>query len=91
MGWIVLIGIKGAVEKGAVEEAVEDTAEEGVAKGAVELVGEYLVIIPGFKVCINNTTRFRAVLIAEALLAAPQIKVNSLPAETISTLEPGLG
>ena len=85
------IGIKGAVEEGAAEGVAEDTIEEGAVEGAVELVGRYLVIIPGFKVCIDDATRFRAVLIVEALLAAPQIKVNSLSAKTISILEPRLG
>ena len=87
----MLIGIKGAAEEGAVEEVVEDAAEEGAVEGAVELVGRYLVIMLRFKVCINNATRFKAVLIVGALLAAPQIKVNGLPAKTISILEPRLG
>ena len=47
--------------------------------------------IPGCEVYINNTTRFRAVLVAEAPPAAPQIEVNGPPAKTISMSEPGLG
>jgi hypothetical protein len=66
----VLVGIKGAAEKGAVEGVVENIIEEGTAEGVTELVGGYLVIMPRFKVYINNTTRFRAVLIVGALLAA---------------------
>ena len=85
------IGIKGAVEEGAVEGAVEDAIEEGAAEGVVELVGRYLVIIPRFKVYINDAIKFRAVLIAGALLAAPQIKVNSLPTKTIFILKLRLG
>ena len=88
---MVLIGIKGAVKEGAAEKVVEDAIEEGAAEGAAELVGGYLVIMPGFKVCINNATRFKAVLIIGALLVAPQIKVNGLPTKTISMLEPRLG
>jgi len=88
---MVPVGIKGAAEEGAVEGAAENIIEEGIAEGATELVGGYLVIMPRFKVYINNTTRFRAVLIVGVLLAAPQIKVNSLPAKTISMLEPRLG
>ena len=49
----------------------EDAIEEGTAEGVVELVGRYLVIVPRFKVCIDDATRFGAVLIAGALLAAP--------------------
>ena len=67
----MLIGIKGAVEEGAAEGAAEDAIEEGAAEGAVELVGGYPVIMPGFKVYINNATRFKVVLIAGALLVAP--------------------
>ena len=68
---MVLIGIKGIAEEGTAKGAAEDTVEEGAAEGAAELVGGYLVIMPRFKVCINNATRFKAVLIAKALLAAP--------------------
>ena len=70
MGWTVPIGIKGAAEEGAAEEAAEDAIEEGVAEGAVELVGGYPVIMPRFKVCINNATRFGVVLITGVLLVA---------------------
>ena len=82
-------GIKGAVEEGAAEGAAEDATEEGTAEVAAELVSGYPVIVPRFKVCIDDATRFGVVL--GAPLAAPQIEVNSLPTETISTSEPGLG
>ena len=58
------------VEEGTTKGVAEDAVKEGAVEGAVKLVSGYLVIIPGFKVYINNTTRFRAVLIVEALLAA---------------------
>ena len=62
-------GTKGAAEKGATEGAAEDAIEEGAAEGVAKL-GGYPVIMPRFKVCINNATGFRAVLITKALLAA---------------------
>ena len=65
----MLIGIKGAAEEGAVEGVVEDTIEEGIAEGVAELISGYLVIMPRFKVYINNATRFKVVLIVGALLA----------------------
>jgi len=71
VGWTVLIGIKGVVEEGAVEGVAKDAIKEGAAEGVVELVGGYLVIMPRFKVYINNATKFKAVLIVGALLAAP--------------------
>ena len=83
--------IKGAVEEDAVEGAAEDAIEEGAAEGVAELIGRYPVIMPRFKVCINDATRFGVVLIAKALLVALQIKVNGPPAKTISTLELRLG
>jgi hypothetical protein len=61
--------IKGAIKEGAAEGVAENVTEEGVAEGATELVSGYPVIMPRFKVYINNITRFRVVLIAGALLA----------------------
>ena len=70
MGWTVLVGIEGVVE-GAAEDAIEG----GAVEGAVELIGGANSSVdkarmPRFEVCIDNATRFKAVLVLGVLLVA---------------------
>ena len=76
---IVLVGIEGVVEKGAIKGVMENVIKEGSAEGVAKLISGYLVIvlivdkagIPGFEVCFDNAIRFRAMLVVRAAPVAP--------------------